>query len=313
MLSVINNKLASNYDVLIIGGGPAGLSAGLTIGRLRRTTLICDDQHPRNKPSLHMNNFPGYDGVAPSDWIFKVHSELNKYPTIQLHTDRVIKVSKTETGFEVELEAGDIVKVQKVLLSYGIKDQLPDISGIKELWGHSVIHCPYCHGFEFQDKPLALLGDGDIAIHLLSLILGLTNDIILFTNGISKLTDEQKQKIKLQNITIIETPVKKLEHNSTKLESIILENGDSISRTALFIAPILPVTKSSNIGEELGCKNNEMGFYEIDLFCQTSVSGVYAAGDIAGFRGQSVLNSASSGSTAGARIVSELLMKKANF
>lgn len=313
MLSVINNKLEENYEVLIIGGGPAGLAAALTMGRLRRTALVCDDQKPRNQPSLHMNNFPGYDGVAPADWRFKVHSELDKYSTIQLHTDRVIKVLKIDSGFDVELESGDKIKVEKILLAYGIKDKLPDIAGIKELWGHSVIHCPYCHGFEFQDQPLSLLGDGDMVIHILALLLGLSKDIILFTNGPSKLTEEQKQKINLQNIKIIEEPVEKLEHTGTDLNAVVLKNGDSIPRSALFVVPKFPYTKSSNIGEEIGCKSDDMGFYETDMFGQTAVSGVYAAGDIAGFRGQSVINSAASGSMSAARIVAELLMKKANF
>lgn len=313
MLSVINNKLEENYEVLIIGAGAAGLAAAMTMGRLRRSVLVCDDQKPRNEASLHMNNFPGYDGVSPADWRFKVHSELNKYPTIQLHTSRVIKITHSDSEFNAELECGNIVKVKKILLAYGIKDQLPEIEGIKNLWGHSVVHCPYCHGFEFQDKPLALLGDGEIAIHLLSLLLGLSNDIILFTNGSSSLTKEQKEKILLQNIKIIETPVAKLEHTLKDLDSVVLDNGESISRKALFIVPKFPFIKSSNIGQEIGCKIDNLGCYEVDSFGKTSVSGIYAAGDVAGFRGQSVLNSAASGSISASRIIGELLMEKANF
>lgn len=308
MSTIINNKLEKSYEVLIIGAGPAGLAGAMTLGRLRRTALICDDGKPRNKSSKHMNNFPGYDGFSPSDWKMKVYTELNKYPSIQLHTERVLKVTSSDTGFIAELEFGNKIKVKKILLAYGIKDQLPDIEGIQELWGHTVVHCPYCHGFEFQDKPLALLGYGDTTIHLLSLLLGLSKDITLFTNGISTLTKEQREKIQSQNIKIIENPVKKLEHTNTDLKAVILENGESISITALFLNPKFPVIKSSDIGEKIGCKVDEFGFYEVDMFGQTSVKGVYAAGDIAGHRGQSVLNSAASGSMSSARIVAELLM-----
>jgi thioredoxin reductase len=308
-----HRKVETGYEVLVIGGGSAGLSAAMTFGRMRRKVLVCDDNQPRNLPSAHMNNFPGYDGASPIEWRKNVRRELEKYSTIQFHSDRVVNILQSESGFSVILESGQKTSVEKVLLAYGIRDQLPDIPGFKELWGQSVVHCPYCHGFEFQDKPLALFGDGDGAMHMLPLLLGLSEDILLFTQGPSQLNEAQKQKIRSQKIQIIEAPIQSLAYTGPQLEAIVLDNGERIARTALYLLTQFPLVRSAKIGQELGCKVNDFGLYETDTFGKTSVANVYAAGDITSIYGQSVLLSAATGSAAAARIVAELLIQKANF
>lgn len=316
MNQVLNQSLASDYEVLVIGGGPAGLAAAMAFGRLGRKALICDDRQPRNQASSHINNFPGHDGIDPESWRQKVRSELTKYPTLQLHTDRVRQALKADNpahGFDVQLQSGAELKVQKILLAYGVKDQFPEIKNIHALWGQTVVHCPYCHGFEFRDQPLAVLGDGDMLLHMLAMLLGLSSDVMAFSNGPSTLTPEQKQKIAAKNIRLIETPVSQLEHTGTQLEALVLSNGERVPRHALYLMPKFPFSRSSDIGESLGCKVNDFGWYEVDPFGQTNVPGVYAAGDIAGTHGQSVLNSAASGSMAASRIIGEILTAKAGF
>lgn len=307
------SALAADYEVLIIGGGAAGLAAALTLGRLRRKVLICDDQQPRNQAAAHMNNFPGYDGVSPELWRSQVRQELQKYPSLSSQTTRVMKIAQTGTGFEAQLASGDRVSAQKVLLAYGMKDRLPDIPNLAELWGDTAVHCPFCHGFEFQDQALALVGDGEMALHLLSMLLGLSADLMLLTMGPSQLTPEQKQKIAEKNIHLIETPIQRLEHTGSKLEGVVFADGQRISRDVLYVQTAFPVRLSAHLGEDLGCKVTEFGWYEVDAFGKTSVEGVYAAGDIAGTHGQSVVNSAAFGSTAGARLAGELLMQKSGF
>lgn len=313
MSQALHSQLQADYEVLIIGAGAAGLAAAMTFGRLRRKVLVCDDGQPRNLPAQHMNNFPGYDGVPPQSWRNQVRAELQKYPSIQLHAERVQSVSPDKNAFSVSFASGSQLKVQKVLLAYGVRDQLPDIPNLQALWGDSVVHCPYCHGFEFQEQALGVLGDGEMALHILALLLGLSDDLILFTDGPSQLTPAQRQKISSRQIPIIETPLQELEQENSKLAAVLLQNGQRIPRQALYLVSRFPFGRSTRIGEELGCKLTEFGWFEVDPTGKTSIEGVYAAGDLAGSHGQSVLNSAASGSIAAARIVSELLTERAGF
>ncbi len=304
---------SADFEVLIIGGGAAGLAAALTLGRLRRKVLICDDQQPRNQSAVHMFNFPGYDGVSPEQWRSQVRLELQKYPSLAMQSTRVLKIAQTEAGFEAQLASGESVTVQKVLLAYGMKDQLPDIPNLAKLWGKTAVHCPFCHGFEFQDQALVLLGDGEMVLHMLSLLLGLSSDLVLLTQGPCQLSPEQRQKIAAKNIHLIETPIQTLEHTGPKLEAVVFGDGKRISRDALYVQTAFPVHLSAHLGEDLGCKLTDFGWYEVDAFGKTTVEGVYAAGDIAGTHGMSVVNSAAFGSTAGARIAGELLLQKSGF
>lgn len=304
-------KLNNEYEVLIVGGGPAGLSGALSLGRLRRKVLLCDDGHPRNLPSEHMNNFPGADGMHPETWRQKVRQDLQKYP-ITLHKSRVQQISQNKEGFSAQLSTGETVSVRKVLLAYGIRDVLPEVKNIQTLFGKTVVHCPFCHGFEFQDQRLALLGDGEMVAHLIPMLLGLSRDLILLSNSPSQLTAEQKQQLSANGVSLIETPVTELEHQGEQLTGIRFNNGELLSRDALYIAPQFPLVPASHLGEELGCQLSPTGWYEVDNTGKTNVPGVYAAGDISGMQGMSVINSAAGGSMAGARIGAELLHENFN-
>lgn len=297
---------SDEFEVLIIGGGAAGLAAAMSLGRMGRKVLLCDEGHPRNQPAVHMHNFPGFDGVSPRVWQQRVQTELKNYASIQPVADRVQALESHEQGFEAHLLSGQRIRSQKVLLAYGIRDQLPEIENLWPLWGKSVFHCPFCHGFEVQNQALGLIGSGQHAQHILPVLLSLSSDFVLFSHGPTELTQAEMAALEARQIRIVETAVKALSSEGTQLTGVVLENGEHISRQGLFVSPLMPLQPSSELGSLLGCKRTEMGLYQVDTFGRTSVPGVYAAGDIAA-GAQSVINAAASGSLAGAALVFELL------
>lgn len=302
-------KMKFDYEVLIIGGGPAGISAAMTLGRMSRTALICDDNKPRNAPSLHINNFPTRDGINPEEWRKLARKDLEKYQTIKSFDGRVTSVEQLKNGFQAKLSSGLSVSVKKVILAYGIKDKMPQIPGFKELWGKDIFHCPFCHGFEVRGTKLGFIISNEMAFHALPMIRSLSPDLVVFTNGKMKLTDEQRQQMSQKKITIIEDKIERLQYKDETLKSIELAGGKQIERQYLFYNAEMPFELKSDIGEKLGCKKNQFGLYEVSEFGATSVPGVFAAGDNASMF-QSVLLSCASGVKSGASAVAELLKEE---
>lgn len=298
--------MASDHEVLIIGAGPAGLGAAMALGRLSRRALLCDDGRPRNAASAHMNNFPSRDGIDPKDWRRQVRQELEKYKTVQFRQSSVLSVTRDGNLFRATFPEGESLTFRKVLLAYGIVDRLPPLTGLRELWGKSVFHCPYCHGFEVRDTPLGLVANGVFAEHLLPMIASLSPDTVLLTNGPANISAEIRGHAERNRVRLIESPVASLKHMGERLKSVVFEDGTSLERDALFWAPQLPFQAKSSIGEQLGCEKTEMGFYQVNPFGKTTVGGVFAAGDIM-TGNHSVLGAAAAGQLAGAGIVSELL------
>ncbi|RYZ69491.1 MAG: NAD(P)/FAD-dependent oxidoreductase, partial [Proteobacteria bacterium] len=175
-------------EVLIIGGGPAGLSCGLSLGRMSRTALICDDGRPRNAASSHANNFATRDGVHPAKWRELAREDLSKYKTVSLRNTGVINVDKSGEKFKATLNDGSVVHAKRIVLAYGIADVLPDIPGFKENWGHLIYHCPFCHGYEAKGQKLAYFAQGPMFFHALPLVRSLTEDLIFLTNADIELT-----------------------------------------------------------------------------------------------------------------------------
>lgn len=299
--------MKDQYDVLIIGAGPAGLSAAMTLGRMLRTALVCDNGQPRNVASAHLNNFPTRDGIDPARWREEARENLEKYATVEFFVGTVASVGKTAgRGFRAELSSGATVRFRKVILADGINDRLPPIPGFRELWGKSVFHCPYCHGYEARGQALGIVGNGERAMHLLMMCQGLSKDLILFTNGDAPLSDGQRAILTRQNIRLEERRITHLVAQGEALTSVALEDGRQIAREALFVASVLPFQTKSDIGERLGCEKLETGLYKVTQGNETTVEGVYAAGD--NMTGQhSVLQACANGATAGAFAVHQLL------
>lgn len=298
--------MSFDYEVLIIGGGPAGLSAGLTLGRISRTALICDDGKPRNAPSSHVNNFPTRDGIHPAQWRTEVRKNLEKYKTIEFFQGSVLTVEKLNPGFAATLSSGETKKFKKVILAYGVKDSLPPIEGFKELWGKSIFHCPYCHGFEVRGSRLGLFSNGDMAFHLLPIIYNLSPELVIFTNGNAEFNSEQWRLLEQKQIPVIEDKILRFNHENEKLQSVLLSNGETIERDGLFYTLNLPLQLKSNIGESLGCQKTQFGTYKVTEKNETTVPGVFAGGDNMTMA-HSVLFSSAAGSMAAAASVFELL------
>jgi thioredoxin reductase len=296
----------TDYDVLIVGGGPAGLSAALSLGRMKRSALICDDNQPRNSTSSHVYNLPSRDGIDPVKFKKKIRRDLEKYKTIEFLNESVTSLEKVENKFKAQLSNNKTFLFKKIILAHGICDRLPDPPGFNELWGKSVFHCPYCHGFEVQNLPLGIVSNGDDVTHLASMIFALSSDLIIFSNGPSRLSLELKEKLSSRKIPIIETEIDYLKIHNEKLESVVLKNGEAINRHALFITPCFPFELTSNVGVSIGCIINEKGYYEVSDSGETNIPGVYAAGDVAGFR-HSVLQACASGSLAGSECINEIV------
>lgn len=286
----------SKYDVLIIGGGPAGMTSAMTLARGRRQVLICDDDRPRNAPAKLMQNFPSRDGTPPAEFLRIVRKDLEKYETLQSVKDSVLQVERTYSGFKARLKSGADVESRKLILAVGVKDELPNISGITELWGKSVFHCPYCHGYEHKDEPLGLLVTEEKVYHAIPLILGISKNLVIFTDRKFNLTDEQKDLIKKNNIPLFDEKIISLKHNGEKLTGIELEDGSVIPRSVLFLRPAM--RPKSDIGEKLGCQLNEFGLYQVDSTGRSTEKGIFVAGDLNDIRQSVVIASASGAMTA---------------
>jgi thioredoxin reductase len=285
----------NKYDVAIIGGGPAGLSGALTLARGNRTVIVFDDNHPRNAPATHMMNFPSRDGTPPNEFRRLIKEDLKKYINVEFSKERVIDIQRKESGFLLNGE----IQVKKILLAHGVKDILPEIPGMRELFGKAIFHCPYCHGYEHLNEPMGMIGGKDYADHMTVLLKGLTSDLVLFTNG-----EEVGQ---YPGIKIYTDKINSLIYEGEKLKAIKLVTGEIIERSYLFYRPDQQL--SSDLGVKLGCELTEMGHYKVSDFGLTTQSGVFAAGDNMTLM-QSVIIACANGSKAGAMMNAEILHEK---
>lgn len=296
--------MKATYDVMIAGGSYAGLSAAMALGRALRKVLVIDSGEPCNKQTPHSHNFLTQDGQTPAQIAEKAKAQVLQYSTVSWHKGYVSDVITTPDGFKVSTAAGETFLAKKVLLATGIKDQFLPIKGLTETWGISLVHCPYCHGYEIRGEVTGLIANGDMGFELCRLISNWSNQLTLFTNGPSTLTAEQTAKIKSHRIKIIETEISEFEHENGQLQQIVLKDGSKHKATAAYIR--LPFKQHSDIPQQLGCTINEQGYIEVTDLQKTNVPGVYAAGDNCSmFR--SVAGAVAAGTKAGAMINKELI------
>ena len=290
------------YDALIIGGGPAGFSAALALGRSTRRVLLAAYGPTRNAPAHAAHNLFTRDGTPPAELIRIARDEVAAYD-VTIRDDQVVDIQREARDFTVRFGKTDPVEVRGIVLAPGVRDVLPTVAGIRELWGNGVFHCPYCHGWEVRGQPLAVYGRGDDALHLSRLLRGWTSDLILFTDGPSELGDEETRQIRDNGIVIRDEPIERLV-GSGGLEAIVLRSGDAIPRSGLFVRTKLEV--GSDLPERLGCTLTPEGRIEADPFGRTKAPWVFAAGDAAQMM-QSVVVAAASGATAAAMLNHDLL------
>ncbi|TDP55550.1 thioredoxin reductase [Bacteriovorax stolpii] len=291
------------YDVLIIGGGPAGLSAALAISRVGRTALVCDSQVYRNAAAKHMQNFPSRDGMSPLELKELIKNDINKYEKVDYAYKKVIDIKKEGPLFVGYFEDGQSVQAKKVILAHGVKDNLETLPNLREYWGETAIHCPYCHGYELKGSDFAIVGEPEYTLHIAGIVKPLSSSISIFANGSKRYSEENLKFIQEKKIEFHPGRITNLSGLNHKLESLTLDNGDIYKKNAMMIRP--PTSLSSDLGIKLGCALTSEGNYLIEMKVKSSVPGVFIAGDLAEMA-HSVLIASTSGSMAGAFACSEI-------
>lgn len=293
----------NNFDVIIIGGSYAGLSAAMALGRSLRHVLIIDSGSPCNKHTPHSHNFITHDGAVPAAIADKAREQVLRYGTVEFRNDLAVSSRKTESGFEVVTRGGDTFTAKKLILATGIRDVLPDIAGFEACWGISVIHCPYCHGYEFRDHRTGIMANGERAFHLASLVHNLTGSIMILTGGKAEFNAGQISKLEKHNIPVIETEISAIEHKDGHVQNVVFNDGTRMAFDALYAA--VPFVQHSDIPASLGCELNEQGYIRTDGFHRTTVPGVYACGDNCSMM-RSVAYAVSGGNITGAMVNKDL-------
>ena len=293
----------NTFDVIIIGGSYSGLSAAMALGRALRNVLVIDSGKPCNRQTPHSHNFITQEGKTPEEISTVAKAQVAQYPTVEFYHGVATTAKKEMEAFVIATQQNKSFRAKKLILAMGIKDIMPNIAGFKECWGISVIHCPYCHGYEVKHQKTGILANGDIAFHYAQLIRNWTKDLTVFTNGKATFTLEQAQNLAKHNIPIIEKEVTAVKHHEGKLEQLVFQDGATFSLKAVYARP--EFEHHNDIPEQLGCEVNEQGLIKVDAFQKTSIDGVFSCGDMASpFR--AVSHAVASGTTAGAILNNEM-------
>lgn len=263
---------------VVVGAGPAGLAAALTFGRMRRPVIVVDAGEPRNHYTDHLHNFPTRDGVSPTEFRRLVRAEVEHYPTVEFRDDRAVEARLLENGVRVSLESGEEIEAHRLVLAGGVRDTLPPIDGLAELFGTSVFTCPYCDGHEAAGRPIGVIctASGQLG-HAAGLLCMLSDDVTVFANGV-EVTDDELGSADRLGARVVAQPVVRLRADDG-LVAVVLGDGAEERRDRLFVPT--QVHPSNHLGEQLGCATTEAGFLEVDELGRTSVPRVYAAGDAA--------------------------------
>lgn len=292
------------YDCIVVGGGPAGLSAALMLGRCRRRVLVCDAGEPRNRRAHAAHGFLTRDGIAPGALLRIAREQLAPYETVELRTAEVVDAVGGGEGYEVRCADGARFRGRKLLLATGVVDELPAIDGLEALYGVSVHHCPYCDGWEWRDQPIAIYGRGEEGAGLAQGLTVWSRDLLLCTDGPAELPGRLVERLDSLGIPVREDRVLRLEGREGKLERIVFERGAPAARRALFFAT--GQRQTSPLAARLGCTFTERGAVATGTCEATNVPGLYVCGD-ASKEAQFVVVAAAEGAEAGVAINKALL------
>jgi len=293
--------VANPYDVVVVGGGAAGLSAALVLGRARRRVAVVDSGEPRNAPAAHMQGFLSRDGMAPSALLAAGREEVVRYG-VDLIEGRVTHVA---TGFEVHLADGTILAARRLLFATGVVDEVPDIPGIADRWGRDLLHCPYCHGWEVRGQPLGVIGAAPASADYALLLRQWSDDVTFFSHTYALARDE-RERLEARGIIVVLGDVVRLVIDDDRLMGVELIDGRTYPRSAVFVRPVIR-PRADGLLTGLGCHVGGDGFVTTDATGLTSVPGVWAAGNVADARAQ-VITAAGEGSTAAIAINADLVV-----
>jgi len=263
------------YDVIIVGGGPAGLNAALVLGRCRRRVLICDDGQYRNDVSRGLHGFLSRDGIHPAELRRIGREQLERYD-VEYRQASVHDARPVDAGFEVTLNDGARLQCRKLLLATGVRDKLPDVPGASQFYGSGIYHCPYCDGWEMRDQPLAVYGSGKNGAGLARSLQSWSADIVLCTDGPARLDAEERAALDRRSIAVQEQKISAFE-GAEHLEAIVFEDGTRLSRRAVFLST--GQSQRCDLAGRLGCRFTRKGAVHTGKLETTNVAGVYVAGD----------------------------------
>jgi thioredoxin reductase len=265
-------------DVVVVGAGPAGLSAALMLGRCRRTVIVFDTGQPRNAHSHGLHGYLTRDGIPPRELLRIARAELAKYETVSIREGEVISAECQPDGrFRVALASGEHIASRKLLLATGVVDNLPTIDGFRECYGRSVFHCPYCDGWEVRDQPIAIYGKAQRGLGLALELTLWTRDLVLCTDGSAEIDDEGLARLSKNRIAIREDRIARLEQHEGALNAIVFADGSRLPRRALFFST--GQYQRSHLLSQLGCEFNEKGTVRTGKYETTHLGGLYVAGD----------------------------------
>ncbi|MBP3951025.1 NAD(P)/FAD-dependent oxidoreductase [Bacillus sp. YZJH907-2] len=274
----MRGEIHLDCDVLIVGGGPSGLSAALVLGRAKRSVIVIDEGRPRNAVTRQSHGFLTRDNIKPMELRQIAREQLQTYP-VNILDDTVVEIETRQDWFVIHSKKNKI-HAKKVIFASGLKEHLPEIEGLQEAYGVSVFSCPYCDGWEHRDQPLAIIGNGENLFTYCKLISNWSEDLIVLSDGPTILSIEEQQQLKDRNITLIEEPIKELKSIDGRLTEITFEENDSIQRTAAFLLNTY-ATQFTTLPEKLGVELNEKGGYQTKRHGRTSTDGLYIIGDAA--------------------------------
>ncbi|MFJ9819095.1 NAD(P)/FAD-dependent oxidoreductase [Streptomyces sp. NPDC101151] len=303
----MTERLDESCEVVVVGGGAAGLSAALVLGRARRRTLVVDAGEPRNAPSAHLQGYLTRDGMSPGEFLEIGREEIARYG-VRLVRDRVVDAAKGD-DFTLSLASGRTVRARQLVVATGLKDELPPLPGLAERFGQDVVHCPYCHGWEVRDRATGVLATSPLSVHQALMVTQWTDDVRLFLHRVreTELTDEDLRRLAAAGVLVVPGEVAEVLAAEDRLTGVRLADGTVHDRAVLYVAP--RAVPQNDLLVRLGAELRETPFGSFPVIDErglTTVPGLWAAGNASGFAEQ-VVNSASRGYRAGAAINGELL------
>jgi thioredoxin reductase len=270
--------ITARYDVAVIGGSHCGLAAALTLGRSKRSTVVFDTCKPRNAAASHAYNFSGNDGASPATIRASGFRDIQKYPDIKIAVQKIITAIQHSNGFKLIAENGDIYQARKVILATGVTDQLPAIDGFERLWGRKIFHCAYCHGWEIKDQPAIVIAKGTIAWEMAITTSHWNSQLTFLLNGTTIEDADKRARLLQKGYQLIETPVTCLTDETDHVR-ILLSGGMQLTSKAVYAKPA-KVIYNNELAVQLGCVLEKCGSVLVDNGMQTTVAGVFAAGDV---------------------------------
>jgi thioredoxin reductase len=294
----------TDYDVVVVGGSYAGLSAAMALGRAMKKVALVDSGKPCNAQTPQSHNFITHDGEAPAVIAATARNQVLAYPTIDPVQDLVTSVTGADNHFTVTTEAGKVFTSKKILFATGVKDFMPEIPGFANCWGISVIHCPYCHGYEYRGEETGILLNNPLALDFARFIRNWTPRLTLFTNGPATFDETVKDLLAKINVPVNEKYIGRIDHENGHIQQLVFEDNSSIQLNAMYARPAFE--QHCPIPQQLGCGLNEQGYLIVDGSQKTTVPGIYAAGDNTTMV-RAVSTAVAAGGLAGARMSHELI------